>query len=50
MLVKRWTTRNAADGDQAGQRVKAADEEFMPAENRSNVCHFRLEAPWINQK
>ena len=33
------------DGDQAGQRVQAADEEFMPAENRSNVSHFRLEAP-----
>ena len=34
-----------ADGHQAGQRVKAADEEFMPPENRSDVCHFRLEAP-----
>ncbi len=37
------------DGDQAGQRVQAADEEFMPAENRSNVSHFRLEAPWITR-
>ena len=34
-----------ADGHQAGQRVQAADKEFMPAENRSNVSHFRLEAP-----
>ena len=29
-----------ADRDQAGQRMQAADEEFMPPENRSNVCHF----------
>ncbi len=37
--------QESADRDQARQRVQAADEEFVPAENRSDVSHFRLDAP-----
>ena len=45
MLSQEVDNQERADGHQAGQGVEAADEEFMPSENRSNVCHFRLKAP-----